>query len=54
AQRVARQLRAGNVSINGAAYDYDVPFGGTKQSGNGRENGGYGLHDFLDIKAIAL
>ncbi|MDG1199430.1 MAG: aldehyde dehydrogenase family protein, partial [Porticoccaceae bacterium] len=39
AQRVARQLRAGNVSINGAAYDYDVPFGGTKQSGNGRENG---------------
>jgi aldehyde dehydrogenase (NAD+) len=54
AQRVARQLRAGNVSINGAAYDYDVPFGGTKQSGNGRENGVYGLHDFLDIKAIAL
>ena len=53
AQRVARQLRAGNVSINGAAYDYDVPFGGTKQSGNGRENGVYGLHDFLDIKAIA-
>jgi aldehyde dehydrogenase (NAD+) len=53
AQRVARLLRAGNVSINGAAYDYDVPFGGTKQSGNGRENGVYGLHDFLDIKAIA-
>ena len=53
AQRIARQLRAGNVSINGAAYDYDVPFGGTKQSGNGRENGVYGLHDFLDIKAIA-
>ena len=54
AQRVARQLRAGNVSINGASYDYDVPFGGTKQSGNGRENGVYGLHDFLDLKAIAL
>ncbi|MDG2501952.1 MAG: aldehyde dehydrogenase family protein [Porticoccaceae bacterium] len=54
ARRVAKQLRAGNVSINGAGYDYDVPFGGTKQSGNGRENGVYGLHDFLDIKAIAL
>ena len=46
AQRVARLMRAGNVSINGADYDYDVPFGGTKQSGNGRENGVYGLHDF--------
>jgi aldehyde dehydrogenase (NAD+) len=54
AQRVARLLRAGNVSINGAGYDYDVPFGGTKQSGNGRENGVYGLHDFLETKAIAL
>ena len=54
AQRVARLLRAGNVSINGAGYDYDVPFGGTKQSGNGRENGVYGLHDFLETKVIAL
>lgn len=54
AQRVARLLRAGNVSINGAGYYYDVPFGGTKQSGNGRENGVYGLHDFLETKAIAL
>ena len=54
ARRVALKLRAGNVSINGAAYDYDVPFGGTKQSGNGRENGLYGLQDFLDVKAITL
>ena len=54
AQRVARLMRAGNVSINGAGYDYDVPFGGTKQSGNGRENGVYGLHYFLETKAIAL
>ena len=52
ARRVARKIRAGNISINGSAYDYDVPFGGMKQSGNGRENGVYGLHDFLDIKAI--
>ncbi|MDP6968775.1 MAG: aldehyde dehydrogenase family protein [Gammaproteobacteria bacterium] len=54
AKRVAKRIRAGNISINGAAYDYDVPFGGMKQSGNGRENGLYGLHDFLDIKAITL
>jgi aldehyde dehydrogenase (NAD+) len=52
ADRVARQLRAGNVSINGAAYDYDAPFGGVKQSGNGRENGVYGLEDYLDIKTV--
>jgi aldehyde dehydrogenase (NAD+) len=52
ADRVARALRAGNVSINGTAYDYDAPFGGMKQSGNGRENGVYGLEDYLDIKTI--
>lgn len=54
AMRVARQLRAGHISINGCAADYDVPFGGFKQSGNGRENGAYGLHDFLETKAITL
>lgn len=54
AMRVARKLRAGTISINGAAYDYDVPFGGYKQSGNGRENGIYGLHDYLETKAITL
>jgi len=52
ADRVARQLRSGNVSINGAAQDYDAPFGGMKQSGNGREYGVYGLEDFLEIKGI--
>ncbi|MEM7275788.1 MAG: aldehyde dehydrogenase family protein [Actinomycetota bacterium] len=52
AARVARRLQAGNVSINGAAYDYDVPFGGVKQSGNGRENGALGLEEYLDTKAI--
>ncbi len=52
AKRVSRRLRAGTVSINGGVYDYDVPFGGYKQSGNGRENGALGLHDYLDVKAI--
>lgn len=52
ANRVARKLRAGNVYINGAGIDYDVPFGGYKQSGNGREFGQFGLEDFLELKAI--
>ena len=52
AARVARRLRAGNVSVNGAAYDYDVPFGGMKRSGNSRENGFMGLEEYLDTKAI--
>ena len=52
AARLARRLQAGNVSINGAAYDYDVPFGGVKQSGNGRENGSLGLDEYLETKAI--
>ena len=52
--RVARRLRAGTVSVNGAAYDYDVPFGGYKQSGNGRENGALGLHDYLETKAVTI
>ncbi|UUX48498.1 aldehyde dehydrogenase family protein [Nisaea acidiphila] len=52
AQRVARRLRAGNVYINGNYGDTDVPFGGYKQSGLGRENGPFGLEDFLETKAI--
>jgi len=52
AGRVARRLRVGNVYINGAGIDYDVPFGGYKQSGNGREFGQFGLEDFLELKAI--
>ena len=54
AARVARELRAGTVSVNGAAYDYDVPFGGFKRSGYGRENGAHGLHDYLDVKAMTF
>ena len=52
ARRVARLLRAGGVSINGAGQDYMAPFGGYKQSGNGREYGEFGLRDFLEVKAI--
>ncbi len=51
--RVARQLKAGTVHINGAALAYTTPFGGYKQSGNGREYGAYGIHDFQEIKAIS-
>jgi aldehyde dehydrogenase (NAD+) len=52
AQRVGRRIRAGQISINGAAGDYKTPFGGFKMSGNGREFGEYGLRDFLEIKAV--
>jgi aldehyde dehydrogenase (NAD+) len=52
ARGVARRIRAGLVSINDAALNLDAPFGGYKQSGNGREAGVYGLEEFLEIKAI--
>lgn len=52
ARRVSRKLRAGSVYINGESPDWDVPFGGYKQSGNGREFGEFGLEDFLELKAI--
>jgi aldehyde dehydrogenase (NAD+) len=53
AKRVARQLRAGTVHINMADLEYCMPFGGYKQSGNGREYAAFGLHEFQEIKAIA-
>ncbi len=53
-QRVSRKLRAGVVNVNGNAGDYDVPFGGYKQSGNGREAGPLGLHEYLETKAITF
>ncbi len=52
AKRVAQQIRAGSVNLNGAGQDYCSPFGGFKQSGNGREWGVWGLHDFLELKVI--
>ena len=52
ARSVAARIRAGNVHINGASGGFDVPFGGFKQSGNGREWGHHGFTDFLEIKAV--
>jgi aldehyde dehydrogenase (NAD+) len=52
-RRVARQLRAGMVQANGAARAPGSPFGGYKQSGNGREGGVYGFMEFLEVKAVS-
>ncbi len=52
AQAVARRLRAGSVRLNGAPVGYAEPFGGYRQSGNGREGGVYGLLEFLELKSI--
>ena len=52
ARRVARRLRVGDVHINFPAWDTRAPFGGFKQSGNGREYGEFGLDDFLETKAV--
>jgi aldehyde dehydrogenase (NAD+) len=52
ARAIARQIRSGMIHINGAGPDFSAPFGGYKQSGNGREWGVEGFHDFLEIKAI--
>ena len=49
---VASRLRAGQVAINGAGGDMMAPFGGYKMSGNGREWGDYGFHEFLETKAV--
>jgi aldehyde dehydrogenase (NAD+) len=53
ARRVSRRIRAGNVNLNGASNERSAPFGGFKQSGNGREWGRFGLEEFLEVKAIA-
>jgi aldehyde dehydrogenase (NAD+) len=53
ARRVARRIRAGNVNLNGAANERAAPFGGYKQSGNGREWGRFGFEEFLEVKAVA-
>ena len=53
AQRVARQLRSGMVEINGVGFADGSPFGGYKQSGNGREGGKWGIEEFLEVKSIS-
>jgi acyl-CoA reductase-like NAD-dependent aldehyde dehydrogenase len=54
AKSVARRMRTGQVDINGGAFNARAPFGGYKQSGNGRERGEYGLEEYLEIKAMQL
>ena len=50
--KVARQLKTANITINDGARTPKAPFGGYKQSGLGRENGLYGVEDYLELKAI--
>ncbi|MBL4769394.1 MAG: aldehyde dehydrogenase family protein [Rhodobacteraceae bacterium] len=52
ANRMARALRSGMVEMNGQARSAGAPFGGMKQSGNGREGGIFGIEDFLEVKAV--
>ncbi len=52
AVRIARRIRTGQVDINGGMFNSNAPFGGYKQSGNGRENGVYGFEEFLEFKAM--
>lgn len=52
ARAVARQMRAGQVQINYPEWDLFAPFGGYKQSGNGREYADWGMHEFLETKAL--
>jgi betaine-aldehyde dehydrogenase len=54
AQRVARRVRAGQVHVNGGAFNGSAPFGGFKESGYGREAGVYGLEEFLEYKSLQL
>ena len=51
--RLARQLRSGMVEMNGVGRSAGSPFGGMKQSGNGREGGVWGIEDFLEVKAVS-
>ena len=51
---VARRIRTGQVDINGSPFNSNAPFGGYKQSGNGRENGKFGFEEFLEFKALQL
>lgn len=52
AERVAGRLKAGAVHINGGGFNYGSPFGGYKQSGNGREGGVFGLEEYQELKTL--
>jgi len=54
AKRVARLIRTGQVEVNGGKFNSLAPFGGYKQSGNGREYGHFGIEEFLEVKALLL
>jgi acyl-CoA reductase-like NAD-dependent aldehyde dehydrogenase len=54
AKRVARRIRTGQVEINGGSFNPLAPFGGYKQSGNGRELGKFGLEEYLEVKSLQL
>lgn len=52
ALKIAREIRAGQCYIQGSYFNIDAPFGGFKQSGNGREWGDQALHEYMETKAI--
>jgi len=54
AKSVARRLRTGQVEVNGGGFNPLAPFGGYKQSGNGREFGAFGLEEYLEVKSLQL
>ena len=54
AKSAAKKIRTGQIAINGGEFNVAAPFGGYKQSGNGRELGTHGLHEFIEIKSLQL
>ncbi|MBZ0252498.1 MAG: aldehyde dehydrogenase family protein, partial [Candidatus Methylomirabilis sp.] len=54
AKRVARRIRTGTLDINGAPFNPFAPFGGMKQSGNGRELGKHAIEEYLELKAMQI
>jgi aldehyde dehydrogenase (NAD+) len=52
AKTIVPRLRAGSIFVNSGGLDFNSPFGGYKQSGNGREFGKFGLEEFMEIKSV--